>query len=473
MATKSGLRGPMDAFLNMRRRGAIFGSKVKDEDEDELSMAVVASDEEEDEDEEEEDEGGVGKAEKDTEEGAGAGAGAKARARARARDRNLLDSVASEGARAPSNHIADSEEEDDDYLPIITSDILEPPRPSKPRPPPRNTVPQKLQKPQKARAPSPAIDPTPSRQKSRLAVHIHSSPITPLAHATPPAKPPKPTSATHPVSTARPAKPARPASREPSTMTSEQSRLENRPNEPQKTTWYPPNNGYPKPDVLIKTPRPNPKKNEQNGLLRRTDPNARSRKREARSDGEGQDPDSKRRARRSSVRTQYLQSNPEYTPYKCDWDISIDPQQKERTICPAELQNVDTLRKHVYCVHGNADQLICRFAHCKDHNPPLQFKTEKEFENHMEKKHFIAYLWHMGDGCQNKGIHTSAKKPGELPAYLFDQQGKQVTPSIVGQQVESDPELRKRKRRLKRVLYEQNENAISDEEWMKQMLGIA
>jgi hypothetical protein len=89
----------------------------------------------------------------------------------------------------------------------------------------------------------------------------------------------------------------------------------------------------------------------------------------------------------------------------------------------------------------------------------------------MEKKHFAAYLWHRGEGYQNYGIWTLKQESDKLPPYLFDKDGNQVSPSVMNQRLESDLEHKERKRRLRRLLYQQNENAPSEEEWKKQMLG--
>jgi hypothetical protein len=134
---------------------------------------------------------------------------------------------------------------------------------------------------------------------------------------------------------------------------------------------------------------------------------------------------------------------------------------------------METLRKHVYIVHGDDDPLECRFARCGDHGPPLRFKNDNEFEDHLEKKHFAAYLWHLGEGYQNDGIETLKAKANTLPAYLFDEHGNQVTPSVADQQLETDAQQKERKRRLKRLLEIHNENAPSEEEWMQQLLGMS
>ncbi|KAI1825784.1 hypothetical protein F4861DRAFT_500719 [Xylaria intraflava] len=477
MAT-NGARGPMDAFVVMRKRSAIFGHQARDDGEDELSMAAGPS------------------------AGAGQNGPAAAASENEEEEESFLPLVTSdllEPSRrrkpepplqpppaATPEHVEQEEEEEeeaeeeaeedetgekevtlikqeeqddqeDEFLPLVTSDLLRPGRPKLSQRP-RSTIAKPMA--------TPAVEPSqPRPNKMRLAVHIRSSPATPVGHIKPPAN--------HELSTL-PSKQSRIQARTEELKLSKLPKLPKLPKPPktpktpkmpQTPNRSPTNNGYPKPDVMIKTPRPRP-------VARPMDPNSRSRKREARTDG--YDQETKRRVRRSpelSLRARYLQSEPEYIPYKCDWDISKDSQQGKRLICPAELHNIDTLRKHVYYVHGDADPLVCRFSHCKDHEPPPTFKTEKDFERHMEKKHFVAYLWHMGEGYQNNGTWLLEKKPGELPAYLFDQKGNQVTPSVAGQQVESHLEHKRRKRRVRQLLYEQNENAISEEEWMKQMLG--
>ncbi|KAI3327762.1 hypothetical protein HD806DRAFT_333840 [Xylariaceae sp. AK1471] len=393
----------------------------------------------------------------------------------------------------PTYHIdqimKDEDGEDELSMPVVTSDVLQPqlhrPRAKKTL----SSLSGSQQTPSNARtSEQPSLSPAgPSQSPShmRLAVHIRSSPIKPFT----------------PINTS--------ASREPSTLPLG------------RTRGRPPGSGTPitrpptpnaltslgmKVEELSSTPGSEPKKRGRpkgwrRGMPYSTDPNSRYRRREVRraegqgqgqgprqaqgkrqdkiqSQGQGQGQEPKRRGRpprplEPSVRERYLQSKPDYIVYKCEWGQSETPQHKEPSICPAELQNMDTLRRHVFLIHGDADPLICRYSKCKDHDPPLEFKTDEEFETHMEKKHFASYLWHLGEGYQNNGIWTLKHKSDGLPAYLFDKKGNQITPSIADQQLENDLQFKERKRRLKRLLYQQNENAPSEEEWTKQMLGIA
>ncbi|KAI0536273.1 hypothetical protein GGR58DRAFT_475803 [Xylaria digitata] len=363
------------------------------------------------------------------------------------------------------------QEEDELATPIVISDVLRPPQP-RTKKSLSSMVAGSSQTPGSARTSqqTPA-KPLQSPSQMRLAVHIRSSPIVPFT----------------PINA--------PASRDPSTPHSRLSRTRG-----QITSETPIRLPTPSALAALGTKAETPSSSEPKkrgrpkgwkpGQPYSTDPDSRYRKRERReaesqarerSQGQGkiqgQPQEAKRRGRpprtlEPSVRERYLQSKPDYIPYKCEWALSQDSQQQEPTLCPAELQNMDTLRRHVFLIHGDGDPLVCRFSHCKDCNPPLRFETEKEFKSHMETKHFAVYLWHLGEGYQNNGIWTLENKSDELPAYLFDKLGNQVTPSVQDQRLESDLQHKERKRKLKRLLYQQNENAISDEEWMKQMLGM-
>ncbi|KAI0181503.1 hypothetical protein GGR52DRAFT_524870 [Hypoxylon sp. FL1284] len=206
----------------------------------------------------------------------------------------------------------------------------------------------------------------------------------------------------------------------------------------------------------------------------------------AKGDGEGQtkssepkeradqsgDREPKRRGRRpralaASAREQYLLSNPDYTPFFCEWKSTSGK------ACPAELQNMKTLRKHVFVVHGDAESLVCRWGKCADADSPTRFAEQADFEEHVNKTHFRSYVWHMGEGHQNDGISSLERDGGKPPAYLFDKNGNQITPSVEGQKIEDERQYKERKRKLKQLLIQKDENAPSEEEWTKQTLGIA
>ncbi|XXG97200.1 hypothetical protein Hte_003495 [Hypoxylon texense] len=173
------------------------------------------------------------------------------------------------------------------------------------------------------------------------------------------------------------------------------------------------------------------------------------------------------RAAAASARERYLLSKPDYAPFLCEWKL---PSQKS---CPAELQNMKTLRKHVYVVHGDANPLVCRWGKCAARNTPIEFAEQAEFEEHMNREHFRSYVWYTGEGHQNDGISRLEGDADKLPAYLFDEKGNQVTPSIAGQKLEDDRQYKERKRKLRQLLIQKDENAPSEEEWTRQTLGLA
>ncbi|KAI1418280.1 hypothetical protein F5Y13DRAFT_151017 [Hypoxylon sp. FL1857] len=175
------------------------------------------------------------------------------------------------------------------------------------------------------------------------------------------------------------------------------------------------------------------------------------------------------RALPPSARERFLRSNAKYLPFLCEWKL---PSGRS---CPAELQNMKTLRKHVFLVHGEDEEppLICRWGKCAGRNTPIEFVGQTEFEEHMEKEHFRSFVWHMGDGCNNDGISTLKRDADGLPKYLFDEHGNQVTPSIRDQEFEDEQQYKERKRKVRRLLLLSNENAPTDEEYTRQTLGLA
>ncbi|KAB5582464.1 hypothetical protein GE09DRAFT_268651 [Coniochaeta sp. 2T2.1] len=162
--------------------------------------------------------------------------------------------------------------------------------------------------------------------------------------------------------------------------------------------------------------------------------------------------------------------NPTYFPFICEW-----------AGCPAELQNINTLRQHVRVIHGHeGEEVGCRWGKCNAQVKTLQLETtngrmfdsEKEFLRHMEERHLVPLVWHVGDGPRNTvmeyKVKTEDEEADELPAYLFDEEGNQVTPSVLGQVLESEEERKARRTRLRRRLLQRERNAPveagSDEE---------
>ncbi|KAK5660942.1 hypothetical protein OQA88_12317 [Cercophora sp. LCS_1] len=138
-----------------------------------------------------------------------------------------------------------------------------------------------------------------------------------------------------------------------------------------------------------------------------------------------------------TARQIYLRSSPKYVPFLCEW-----------AGCPAELQNLKTLRRHLLIVHGKGvESTGCKWASC---TTPQSGK--EEFAKHVEEKHLVPFVWHCGDGPKNQsGEMKIEKAEDEIPGYLFGANGNQVTPSVIGQGVEGEEERKARKLRLNRI----------------------
>ncbi|KAL9597926.1 MAG: hypothetical protein Q9219_004816 [cf. Caloplaca sp. 3 TL-2023] len=125
------------------------------------------------------------------------------------------------------------------------------------------------------------------------------------------------------------------------------------------------------------------------------------------------------------------QSTPIHRVYKCYWKG-----------CPAELHNLETLRKHVK-KHGDAFKegvsFPCLWKGCgiepeteeeagktRDEEPahqPLRFDSQDTWIKHMESKHVADYAWKLGDG-------PSIRSDSEMSDYVSDSAKRQVTPVI-------------------------------------------
>jgi hypothetical protein len=94
------------------------------------------------------------------------------------------------------------------------------------------------------------------------------------------------------------------------------------------------------------------------------------------------------------------------------------------------------------------------------------FASRLDFEKHIEDRHLVPFAWHIGDGPKNTSDEVEITRPrngpDELPRYLLDNQGNQVTPSIRRQEIESSEDRKERRRRLHRILVQRDENAPED-----------
>ncbi|RQM08802.1 hypothetical protein DH86_00002934, partial [Scytalidium sp. 3C] len=132
---------------------------------------------------------------------------------------------------------------------------------------------------------------------------------------------------------------------------------------------------------------------------------------------------------------------PKYIPFICEWQD-----------CSAELQNLDTLRRHISVVHGKAQDsglYSCLWGKCGKQLAQIQggsyealmkaneFWTEQDWREHVNEAHLIPFAWHMGDGPKGTTFDTTAKLREEQSIrWLLDSEGRQVTPSIKNQLIE-------------------------------------
>ncbi|OTB03394.1 hypothetical protein M426DRAFT_321764 [Hypoxylon sp. CI-4A] len=334
----------------------------------------------------------------------------------------------------------DDELTDGSTLPPVVSDILHPARVNSPRAPlSQQSNKQNSLGPQNIQIP-------PLRPSTQIAVHIRSSPVASPSAYTPWEE--------------TTAEDDRRSQRAPKAKT------------PKKviptTTTQPPVAQH-----EMERTSPQPKKRGRPKGWRKPVSQADSRGDSGASESKGDAPrEPKRRGRPprplpSSVRERYLKSNAAYMPFLCEWKESNTGRR-----CPAELQNMKTLRKHVDLVHGDEEPLVCRWGKCATRETPIQFAEQTEFETHLEEAHFRSFVWHVGDGYQNDGISELKRDADGLPRYLFDENGNQVTPSVTEQQFEGDQHWKERKKKLRRLLIQREEAALTDEEYMKQTLGI-
>ncbi|TFB02363.1 hypothetical protein CCMA1212_006088 [Trichoderma ghanense] len=134
--------------------------------------------------------------------------------------------------------------------------------------------------------------------------------------------------------------------------------------------------------------------------------------------------------------------------------------------CKAELHNLDTLRRHVYVVHCRRKApFICRWGACAQKSSSgCEFPDESSLEEHVEEAHLVPFSWHVGDGPRNSG--GPVKHPldeDEIPRYLMDEEGHQVTPSVRDQQVEDFATFKQNRQKLKDLLFQMNENLPSED----------
>lgn len=191
----------------------------------------------------------------------------------------------------------------------------------------------------------------------------------------------------------------------------------------------------------------------------------------------------KAKAKKNGLPQPYVaQPEPIFHPFICEWDG-----------CGRELQNLETLRRHVYLMHKKRsnEKIMCLWGKCgkemslrtvlekpvdkeigamdidgtenvaeaeladKPKTTCPAFGLKQDWLEHLEEKHFIPFAWHMGEGpkatdlCKPSPLELRMKKTlikikqagqakGEInPLWLNDSSGVQVTPSVVGQPIEA------------------------------------
>ncbi|KAH7149839.1 hypothetical protein B0J13DRAFT_548939 [Dactylonectria estremocensis] len=145
----------------------------------------------------------------------------------------------------------------------------------------------------------------------------------------------------------------------------------------------------------------------------------------------------------------YCRINTPFVAFLCEWRG-----------CKAELHNLDTLRRHVYVVHENETRQTCQWGKCGRNETPQVFDQRGSFKRHMEEAHLVPFAWHVGDGPNNtSGLQAREKMEDEIPDYLKDENGNQVTPSIRHQQLEDRATWKINRRRLREILIRRDENA--------------
>lgn len=149
----------------------------------------------------------------------------------------------------------------------------------------------------------------------------------------------------------------------------------------------------------------------------------------------------------------YSTLRPTFTRFLCEWSG-----------CRADLHNLDTLRRHVGAVHVKSQtQHHCLWAKCSAKASPPHSNAAALLK-HLEEAHLVPMAWHVGDGPKNSWDGGS-KKPctdGEdIPDFLKDKDGNQVTPSTRDQEIEDPVTYRNNRRKLKELIMRRDENLES------------
>jgi hypothetical protein len=162
------------------------------------------------------------------------------------------------------------------------------------------------------------------------------------------------------------------------------------------------------------------------------------------------------RPRSPGPRDIYLSLDTDFIAFLCEW-----------TGCKAELHNLETLRRHVYIVHVRSqdpERRQCRWGKCGHGSAPTpKLRNEAGLDEHLEEAHFVPLGWHVGDGPTNTSGNRTQPEEEDIPDYLKDENGNQVTPSIRDQKIEDLATWRSNRRKLKELLIQRDMNLPTDE----------
>ena len=98
--------------------------------------------------------------------------------------------------------------------------------------------------------------------------------------------------------------------------------------------------------------------------------------------------------------------------------------------------------------------------------PQCQFHDEAALVRHVEEAHMVPISWHVGDGPANTWNSLGSQKtPNEqVPDFLKDSDGNQVTPSTRDQEIEDLATYRLNRQKLKDLIMARDANLPSDDE---------
>jgi hypothetical protein len=126
-------------------------------------------------------------------------------------------------------------------------------------------------------------------------------------------------------------------------------------------------------------------------------------------------PESPRKDSITEILTDLKAPAPAYVPFICEWKD-----------CPAELHNLQTLRKHVAAIHIEtqpSSDCVCLWAKCGIYQNTREFDDLHALERHVEKRHMVPFAWYLGDGPRD---HTKGRlNPHQLLRIHADTRGRE------------------------------------------------